>query len=117
MKRLAIYVVLSYLAFFSQANGQSGSILTAAAAAPQFIQQGPKLVGNGAVSNPNSGPGGTNQGCSVAVSADGNTALVGGYGDNDGVGAAWVFARNGGGNWSQQGRGGSYRHRRAGRRQ
>jgi hypothetical protein len=33
-------------------------------------------------------------GYSVALAADGNTALVGGYEDNDGVGAAWMFARS-----------------------
>jgi hypothetical protein len=38
----------------------------------------------------------------LALSGDGNTAIVGGYGDNSGVGAAWVFTRSGGG-WSQQG--------------
>jgi hypothetical protein len=51
--------------------------------------QGNKLVGTGAV-------GGANQGSSVALSADGNTAMSGGYGDNggnigQGVGAAWIF--------------------------
>ena len=35
------------------------------------------------------------------MSADGNTAIVGGYLDNDGAGAAWVFARSGG-VWTQQ---------------
>ncbi|HWX45088.1 MAG TPA: hypothetical protein VNY52_07170 [Solirubrobacteraceae bacterium] len=34
-------------------------------------------------------------GSSVALSADGNTALIGGYGDHRGVGAAWVFVRTG----------------------
>jgi FG-GAP repeat len=47
--------------------------------------QQPKLVGAGVV-------GRANQGFSVALSGDGNTALVGGPFDNDGVGAAWVFA-------------------------
>ena len=42
------------------------------------------------------------QGWSVALSADGNTAIVGGYGDNSYVGAAWVFTRSGG-VWTQQG--------------
>jgi hypothetical protein len=42
------------------------------------------------------------QGYSVALSADGNTAIVGGFGDNSNAGAAWVFMRNGG-VWSQQG--------------
>ena len=41
-------------------------------------------------------------GFSVALSADGNTALVGGPGDGDGAGAAWVFIRAGG-TWFQQG--------------
>jgi FG-GAP repeat len=63
----------------------------------QFTQQGPKLVGTGAVGN-------ANQGWSVGVSADGNTAIVGGPWDNvnGGAGAAWVFTRSGG-VWTQQG--------------
>src|SRR6516165_10078707 len=40
---------------------------------------------------------------SVAVSADGNTAIVGGWSDNSKTGAAWVFTRNGG-VWTQQGK-------------
>ena len=42
-------------------------------------------------------------GASVALSADGNTALIGGYGDNSNTGAAWVFTRSGS-TWTQQGR-------------
>jgi hypothetical protein len=34
-------------------------------------------------------------GSAVALSSDGKTALIGGPGDNEGVGAAWVFARRG----------------------
>src|SRR5262249_2051778 len=60
-----------------------------------FVQQGPKLTGS------NSGPGST-FGASVALSADGNTALVGGNSDNGATGAAWVFAGSGG-VWPQQG--------------
>ncbi len=41
------------------------------------------------------------QGSSVGLSADGNTAIVGGPGDNR-VGAAWIFTRNGG-TWTRQG--------------
>ncbi|HEY2767502.1 MAG TPA: hypothetical protein VGI76_04555 [Solirubrobacteraceae bacterium] len=41
-------------------------------------------------------------GRSVALSADGNTALVGGFVDHSDVGAAWVFARSGS-TWTQQG--------------
>jgi FG-GAP repeat len=54
-----------------------------------------ELVGTGAAGN-------AMQGTSVALSADGNTAIVGGPGDNDRIGAAWVFTRSGG-VWSQQG--------------
>src|SRR6202795_440519 len=61
----------------------------------QFTQQGPKLVGTGAV-------GFSEQGQSVALSGDGNTAIVGGWTDNTYTGAAWVFTRSGG-VWTQQG--------------
>ncbi|MFI5253717.1 MAG: T9SS type A sorting domain-containing protein [Bacteroidota bacterium] len=60
-----------------------------------WTQQGSKLIGTGAV-------GGAAQGVSVSISADGNTALVGGEGDNNGIGATWTFTRNGG-VWSQLG--------------
>lgn len=61
----------------------------------QYVQQGPKLVGTSAI-----GP--ANQGNFVALSADGNTAIVGGSTDNDYVGAAWVYTRSGE-VWTQQG--------------
>ena len=60
-----------------------------------FIQQGEKLTGGGASGRAAFGE-------SVAVSADGNTALVGGPENEGGVGAAWVFTRTRG-TWSQQG--------------
>ena len=60
-----------------------------------FMQQGQKLVGDSTSANPQ-------QGYSVALSADGNTALIGGISDNNFAGAAWVFTRSGG-VWSQQG--------------
>ncbi|MGI8856212.1 MAG: IPT/TIG domain-containing protein [Thermomicrobiales bacterium] len=41
-------------------------------------------------------------GYAVALSSDGNTALIGAYQDNTAVGAAFVFTRSGGG-WTQQG--------------
>jgi hypothetical protein len=62
---------------------------------PPFLQQGSKLVGTLAV-------GSSEQGQSVALSADGNTAIVGGDNDNAEIGAAWVYTRNGA-VWSQQG--------------
>jgi hypothetical protein len=63
-----------------------------------FVQQGSKLVGSGAVL----AFAAVQQGTSVALSADGNTAIVGGWGDNEEVGAAWVYTRSGG-VWAQQG--------------
>jgi hypothetical protein len=42
------------------------------------------------------------QGASVALSGDGNTAIVGGPSDDKTTGATWVFVRSGG-VWSQQG--------------
>ena len=60
-----------------------------------WTQQGSKLVANDAV-------GSAGQGGSVSLSADGNTAILGGYGDNSNTGAAWVFT-NSGGTWTQQG--------------
>jgi hypothetical protein len=79
-----------------QAGLVVGMLFLAHAAATQFTQQGSKLVGTGAV-GPN-----VAQGVSVALSADGNTAIVGGHGDKHSVGAAWVFTRSGE-VWSQQG--------------
>jgi hypothetical protein len=71
-----------------------GCSLLPAPAQAQFSQQGPKLVGTGAI-------GAAEQGFSVSLSGDGNTAIVGGYLDNGGAGAAWVYTRSGG-VWSQQ---------------
>ena len=63
-----------------------------------WSQQGPKLVGSGAL--PEAGQ----QGRSVSLSGDGNTAIIGGpFGSLSGnsIGAAWVFTRPSG-VWSQQ---------------
>jgi hypothetical protein len=64
----------------------------------QWVQQGNKLVGIDAANTPYP----ASQGVSVSLSADGNTAIVGGYGDNGNIGAAWVFMRTNG-VWAQQG--------------
>jgi antibiotic biosynthesis monooxygenase (ABM) superfamily enzyme len=61
-----------------------------------WAQQGGKLVGTGAAAGP------VFQGISVALSGDGNTAIIGGYSDDDLHGAVWVFSRNNG-VWIQQG--------------
>lgn len=42
------------------------------------------------------------QGCSVALSSDGKTVVFGGYSDNNGIGAVWVFQCVNG-DWVQQG--------------
>ena len=60
-----------------------------------WTQQGEKLMAAGEI-------GDGEFGYSVALSADGNTALIGGPGDNNSVGAAWVFTRSGR-TWTQQG--------------
>jgi lipocalin len=70
----------------------AGCLLISAPAQAQFTQQGSKLVGTGVSGQF------AEQGHSVSLSADGNTAIVGGPDD----GAAWVFTRSGG-VWSQQG--------------
>src|SRR5665213_3609643 len=74
------------------------TLLSSHPAFAQFSQQGPKLVGTGVV-----GPYGSGQGQSVSLSADGNTAIVGGPYDNGIAGAAWVWTRSGG-IWTQQGK-------------
>ena len=63
-----------------------------------WTQQGGKLVGSGA----NSFYYGSYQGQSVALSSDGNTALIGAPDDNFYFGGAWVFTRAGS-TWTQQG--------------
>jgi hypothetical protein len=60
-----------------------------------WVQQGPKIT-------PSEEEGKGFFGQSVALSSDGNTAIVGGNADNFGVGAAWVFTRSGA-TWTQQG--------------
>jgi probable HAF family extracellular repeat protein len=60
-----------------------------------WSQQGLKLVGTGAAGN-------AQQGYAVALSGDGNTAIVGGNSDSGNIGAVWTFTRNGA-VWSQQG--------------
>ena len=58
-----------------------------------WSQQGRHLVVSGAIGAPGFS--------AVALSADGNTALISGSADNGGVGATWVFTRSGGA-WTQQ---------------
>jgi hypothetical protein len=73
----------------------SAALCTLPPAQAQYVQQGPKLVGSGPV-------GGAEEGSAAALSADGNTAIVGGRFDNSNNGAVWFFTRSGG-TWTQQG--------------
>ena len=76
-------------------NSNTGAAWVFTRSVGVWTQQGAKLVGTGATDS-------AHQGRAVAISADGNTAMVGGWNDNAGVGAAWVYSRTGG-SWSQKG--------------
>ncbi len=76
-------------------NGNAGAAWVYTRSAGVWTQQGSKLAGTGRIGN-------AGQEWSVAISADGNTAVVGGYADNSGQGAAWIFTRSAG-IWTQQG--------------
>jgi hypothetical protein len=76
-------------------NNNTGAVWVFIRTNGAWNQQGSKLVGKGA-------KGAAYQGSSVSVSADGNTFIEGGPGDNNFLGAAWIFTRNNG-VWSQKG--------------
>ncbi len=76
-------------------NGQVGAAWVFTRSGSTWTQDGEKLTGAGE-------SGGAFFGRSVALSADGATALVGGYQDDEHRGAAWVFTRSGS-TWSEQG--------------
>ena len=76
-------------------NGEVGAGWVFRRSGSSWTQQGEKLTGSG-----ESGKG--DFGDSVALSSDGNTALIGAPLDNSEVGAAWVFRRSGS-SWTQQG--------------
>jgi hypothetical protein len=73
-----------------------GALICLSQPAPaQFTGQSQPLIGSGEVGQF------PQQTSSVALSADGNTALFGGPGNNSNTGAAWVFTRSAG-IWAQQ---------------
>jgi hypothetical protein len=78
-------------------NSNIGAVWAFARSGSTWTQQGPKLTGSGE-------SGGAVFGSAIALSAEGNTALIGGGGDNgpSGIGAVWVFTRSGS-TWTQQG--------------
>lgn len=80
-KALGLFPVFTALIFTALAGASS-------AACAQFVQQGTKLTAGDEV--------GTGEfGNAVALSADGNTAIVGGANDSSGTGAAWIWTRSG----------------------
>lgn len=76
-------------------NNNAGAVWVFNRANSAWSQQGQKLT-----VTDNIGP--ANIGYIVAVSADGNTAITGGYAENNYRGAAWIFSRQNG-LWVQQG--------------
>ncbi len=76
-------------------NSNVGAVWVFTRSGSTWSQQGSKLVGTDYVGYPI-------QGCSISLSADGNTLVSGGTSDNTTVGAAWVFTRTAG-VWSQEG--------------
>jgi gliding motility-associated-like protein len=79
----------------NQDNSGIGAAWIYIPGASSWKQQGHKLVGKDSV-------GQSKQGTAIAISANGNTAIVGGPGDNNGKGAVWVFTRKDS-VWRQQG--------------
>ncbi len=79
-----------------QDDGKAGAAWAFTRLDATWSQQGAKLVAA-------SGEEGTGEfGWNVALSADGDTALIGGLRDDGYAGAAWLFSRTGS-TWSQQG--------------
>jgi hypothetical protein len=100
--------------FFGESVALSSSGSTALVGAPYknagstgaawvFTRTGTTWSQDGPMLTPNDGTGGGFFGCSVALSSDGNTALLGGLGDSEFTGAAWVFTRATT-TWEQQGK-------------
>lgn len=71
-------------------NGGDGAAWIFARSGSTWTQQGSKMT-----------EGESDLGISVGLSSSGNTALIGGYSDSEGIGAAWVLTRSGT-TWSQQ---------------
>ena len=77
-------------------HGLAGAASVFTRAGSTWAQQGPMLTGTGASTH-------AEFGSAVALSADGNTAMIGGANDGGGGGgAAWAFTRLGS-TWAQQG--------------
>ncbi len=84
-------------------DGHSGAAWVFQQSGSKWLEQGEKLSGSD--EEPlvvGESVYGSAFGGSVAISSDGNTALVGGFLDHQGEGAIWAFTRSGTA-WSQQG--------------
>jgi hypothetical protein len=79
----------------NQDAGGIGAVWVFVRAGSTWTQQGQKLTANDE-------QGAAGFGIRVALAGDGRTALIGGWNDDRGVGAAWVFRRSGS-TWTQQG--------------
>jgi gliding motility-associated-like protein len=67
-----------------------------------YVRDGSSWTSQSGLLQGNDAQGRPQQGAGVALSADGNTAIVGGLYDNNIKGAAWIYTRTNG-VWSQQG--------------
>jgi FG-GAP repeat len=76
-------------------NTNTGAAWVFTYGGPNWLQQGPKLVGDDE-------SGAALFGTGVALSANGSTALVGGPGDASTKGAGWLYVRSSG-SWAEQG--------------
>jgi len=74
-------------------NNSEGAVYVFVNQGGQWVQQGGKILGRST--------GSAQQGYALALSQDGNTAVIGGPADSAGVGACWVFVRSGG-QWAEQ---------------
>ena len=75
-------------------DSNQGAVWIFTRSGTQWAQQGGKLTGLDG--------GASNQGSSVAISADGNTLAEGGWSNDANQGAVWIFTRSGT-QWAQQG--------------
>jgi hypothetical protein len=75
-------------------NSSKGGVWVFTRSGGVWSQQGQKIVPNDEVNS-------AEFGTSIALSGDGNTALIGGELDNSQTGAAWVYVRSGS-NWIEQ---------------
>ena len=83
------------LAMGGTVDNSKGAVWIFTRTGSTWTQQGSKLVGTGST-------GSSQQGYSVALSANGNTLASGAAFDNATIGAVWIFTRTGS-TWTQQG--------------